>query len=89
MIVGHLYKLGPDEILQRFVFEHERPIILIESHASITVGHYAGKETVRKILQVGLWCTTMHAADQYYCRNCDVYQRMGKPSRRDEVPLVT
>ena len=27
LIAGHLYKLGPDEILRHYVFKHERPII--------------------------------------------------------------
>jgi hypothetical protein len=45
LIVGQLYKMGPDEILRRCVMEVERPLILEEAHEGITGGHYAGKET--------------------------------------------
>ena len=88
MIAGQLYKLGPAEILQRCALEHERPIILSEAHARIVGGHYGGKETMHNILQEGLWWPTMHADAHDYCHSYDVYQRMGKPSRRDEMPLV-
>jgi hypothetical protein len=45
LIVGQLYKMGPDEILRRCVMEAERPLILVESHEGIAGGHYAGKAT--------------------------------------------
>ena len=35
MIAGKLYKLGPYEILQRYVLDHERSMILTEAHAGI------------------------------------------------------
>ena len=41
LIAGHLYKLGPDEIPQLCVLEHERTMILSEAHASVARGHYA------------------------------------------------
>jgi hypothetical protein len=50
LIVGQLYKMGPDEILRRCVMEAEQPLILAESHEGITGGHYAGKETAQKVL---------------------------------------
>ena len=45
MIVGKLYKLGPNEILRRYVLNHERSMILIEAHVGIVGGHYSGKPT--------------------------------------------
>ena len=45
IIVGQLYKLGPDDILRRYVLNHERPLILLEAHASIVGGHYSKKPT--------------------------------------------
>jgi hypothetical protein len=35
LIVGHLYKMGADNILRRCVLEHERPRILVEAHEGI------------------------------------------------------
>ena len=43
MIVGQLYKLGPDEVLRRYVLDYERPLILAEAHVGIAGGHYSGK----------------------------------------------
>jgi hypothetical protein len=83
LIVGQLYKMGPDEILRRFVMEEELPLILIESHEGITGGHYAGKATTQKVLRASLWWPTLHKDAKDYARACDVWQRVGRPSRRD------
>jgi transposase InsO family protein len=88
LIDGHLYKMGPDEILRRCVMEVERLLILAESHEGIAGGHYAGKETTQKVLRAGLWWPTLHRDAKDYYRACDVCQRVGKPSRRDEMPLA-
>ena len=50
-------------------------------------GHYAGKPTAQKVLTAGLWWPTVHKDAKEFCRICDVCQRIGKPSRRDEMPL--
>jgi hypothetical protein len=60
LIDGQLYKMGLDEILRRCVMEVERPLILAEVHEGITGGHYARKETMQKILRVGLWWPILH-----------------------------
>ena len=60
LIASQLYKLGPNEILQVYVLEHERQQILSEAHAGIAGGHYAGKPTAQKILTAGLWWPTLH-----------------------------
>jgi len=57
LILGHLYKMGLDEILWRYVPEHERKIILIEAHSGVVGGHYVGKAIVQKFLREGLWPT--------------------------------
>jgi hypothetical protein len=60
LIVGQLYKMGPNEMLIRCVMEEERPLILTESHEGITEGNYVGKETTQKVLRAGLWWPTLH-----------------------------
>jgi hypothetical protein len=87
LIVGNLYKLGADGILRWCVLEHERSIILEEAHDGIVGGHYAGREMTQNILCVGLWWPTLHKYAKEYCQSCDVCQRVGKPSRRDEMLL--
>ena len=80
--------MGPDKILRRCVLEHEKPLILAEAHAGEVGGHFSGKATAQKILMAGLWWPTIHKDAKEYCRSCDIYQRIGRPSRRDEIPLV-
>jgi hypothetical protein len=50
LIAGNLYKLGTHGILRCCVLEHERSIILEESHNGIVGGHYAGKATTQNNL---------------------------------------
>jgi len=88
LLAGQLYKMGPDEILRICVMEEERPMILVEAHEVIAGGHYTGKATTQKVSRVGLWWPTLHRDAKDYCRSCDVCQRVGKPSRRDEIPLA-
>lgn len=73
MIVGHLYKMGPDEILGRYVPEHERNSILVEAHGGVAGGHYTGKSTMQNILRAGLWWPTLHKDSNDYCSACDVF----------------
>ena len=87
VIAGHLYKMGNDEILRRYVPEFERSQILAEAHGGAAGGHYAGCATAQKILRAGLWWPTLHQDSKAYCKACDICQRTGKPSRRDEMPL--
>jgi hypothetical protein len=54
LIAGHLYKMGAYNILRRCVLEHEIHRILVEGHEGIAGGHYAGQDTVQKVL-----CRTM------------------------------
>jgi hypothetical protein len=87
MIEGHLYKMGIHSFLQRYVLEHKRTRVLEEAHEGIAGGNYAGKATVQKVLQAGLWWSMIHRDSKEYCQKCDVCQRVGKPNRKDEVPL--
>ena len=87
LIVGHLYKLGEDNILRICVIKHERSIIIAEAHEGIVGGHYTGKTTAHKVLHVGLWWPTIHKNSKEYCQKCDVFQSIENPSRRDEMPL--
>jgi len=50
VIVGHLYKMGSDEVLHRYVLDYERHSILVEAHGGVSREHYAGRENVQKIL---------------------------------------
>jgi hypothetical protein len=68
--------------------EAERPLLLTEAHEGIGGGNYGGKETTDKFLRAGLWWPTLHRDAKDYSKACDVCQRVGKPSRRDEIPIA-
>eukprot|EP00253_Pinus_taeda_P001954 PITA_01954 len=87
MIVGHLYKMGNDEILRRYVPKFERGQILLEAHGEVAGRHYAGRTTAQKILHAGLWWPTLHQDSKAYCQAYEVCQWTGKPSWRDEMQL--
>jgi hypothetical protein len=87
LIARNLYKLGADGILRRCILEHKRKTILEEAHDEIVGGHYTGKATTQNILCVVLWWPTLFKDVKEYSQSCDVCQRVGKPSRHDEVTL--
>lgn len=88
LIVGQLYKLGPDWILRRCVPKHERQMILVEADGSTTGGHYARKVIVQKILRAVLWWPKLHKDAKEYYRAYVVCQLIYNTSRKDEMPLV-
>ena len=63
-------------------------MILAEAHDGVAGGHYVGNDTTQKILRAYMWWPTLHRYVNEYCQSCVVCQRIGKPSRRDEIPLV-
>jgi hypothetical protein len=79
--------MGLDNILRCYVLNHEQPDILWECHNGFARGHVRGKETARNILQEGLWWPTMFKYAKEYAQACNVCQRVGNPSHRDELPL--
>lgn len=87
VIVGHLYRMGNYEILRRYVPGFERGQILAEAHEGAAGGHCVGHVITQKILHVGLWWPTLHQDSKANCKACDICQRIGKPSQRDEMQL--
>lgn len=67
--------MGLDEVLCKYVLEHERHNILTEAHGGVTGGNYAGKSTAQNILRAGLWWPTVHKEAKDICQACDVCQR--------------
>jgi hypothetical protein len=88
LIAGHLYKLGADGIMRRYVMENERSMVLAEAHEGIVAGHYAGKGTTQKVVCTRLWFPIVHKDAKEEFHTYDVCQRVGKPSRMDEIPLI-
>ena len=54
LLVGHLYKMGMNEVMHIYVSDYERQSILTEAHGGVVGGHYARRETTQKILRARL-----------------------------------
>jgi len=78
--------MGSNEILRWYVLNSERNIILVEAHGGAARGHYAGKGTTQKILRARLWWPMLHKDSKAYYKACDACQRIGRTSRRNELP---
>jgi hypothetical protein len=89
LIAGHIYKMGTNSILRRYVLENERPRFLAEAHEGLAGGHYVGKSTTQKVLYVGLWWAMIHRDSKEYCQVCNAYQRVGKPNREGQDAITT
>jgi hypothetical protein len=81
LIAWKLYKFGVDSILSRCVLYHERQDILWECHNGVVGFHVGGNVIAQKFLQDGLWWAMLFKYAKTYDRFCNIYQRVGKPSR--------
>eukprot|EP00253_Pinus_taeda_P014337 PITA_14337 len=84
-IVGHLYKMSLDEIMQRYVPKFEWNNILPEAYGGDVGGHYVGKAKTQNILRAGLWWPTLHKDFKNYCQ----IQPLGKKTGAWYIITVT
>ncbi|KAL3687533.1 hypothetical protein R1sor_013842 [Riccia sorocarpa] len=84
---GILFKLGPDEILRLCLEDFETRRVIESLHTEAAGGHYALKNTVKKIMDAGYWWPTMFKDSYEYIKACDPCQRMGKPTATTQWPL--
>lgn len=61
--------------------------VLKEAHDGLAGGHMGPDATARKVLLAGLWWPTLHTDAQEWVIGCDTCQRVGKPLKRDFMPL--
>lgn len=86
-IIGHLYEMGVDQILQQCFPGHQKQDVLWECHSGVASGHMSRKATTRNFLQEEIqWPTHFRDAKKYF-QECDVFQCMGNPSHWDEIPF--
>ncbi|GKD40059.1 reverse transcriptase domain-containing protein [Tanacetum coccineum] len=82
----YLFKICPDGMIRRGVYNSETRKILDECHNGPTGGHYGPSTTAKKVFDDGFYCPTIFKEAHTLVQNCDVCQRSGSPSRRDEIP---
>jgi hypothetical protein len=63
-------------------------MIFSDAHEGVVGGHYAWNKTTHNIVFTRLWWPTLHKDAKEFCKTCDVYQRIGKHSKREKMSLV-
>jgi len=84
---GDLVYTGYDMIIRRCVRNDEIIDILKSCHDEPCGGHFATKRTAFKILNLGYYWPFIFKDSKKYVKSCDSYQRMGRPTATDEMPL--
>ncbi|OAE21540.1 hypothetical protein AXG93_2085s1050 [Marchantia polymorpha subsp. ruderalis] len=83
-----LFKKMADKRLCRCLEESEVPRVVNAMHTKDVGGHYATRNTVTKIVNVGYWWPTMFKDVLEYIRRCDSCQRTGRPTPTTRWPLT-
>nr|GEZ39119.1 reverse transcriptase domain-containing protein [Tanacetum cinerariifolium] len=82
------YTMAEKEMLAvvRCVSGQEAIEILKACHFGPTGGHHGPNYTARKVFDSGFYWPTIYRDAQNLVKNCDVCQRQGKISQKDEMP---
>nr|GEW19564.1 reverse transcriptase domain-containing protein [Tanacetum cinerariifolium] len=82
----YLFKIYADQVIRRCVSGQEVVDILKAYHSGPTGGHHGPNYTARKVFDLGFYWPTIYRDAQNLVKSCDVYQRQGKISQKDEMP---
>nr|GEY06030.1 reverse transcriptase domain-containing protein [Tanacetum cinerariifolium] len=82
----YLFKIYADQIIRRCVAGQEAIDILKACHSGPTGGHHAPNYTARKVFDSGFYWLIIYCDAQNFVKNCDVCQRQGKITQKDEMP---
>nr|GEW82377.1 reverse transcriptase domain-containing protein [Tanacetum cinerariifolium] len=81
-----LFKIYTDQVIRRCVHSQEAIDILKACHYGPTGGHHGPNYTAKKVFDLGFYWPTIYRDAKDLVKNCDVCQRQGKISQRDEMP---
>ncbi|GJY41882.1 reverse transcriptase domain-containing protein [Tanacetum coccineum] len=81
-----LFKICADQVIRRCVHGKEALDILEACHNRPTGGHYSANYTAKKIFDSGIYWPTIYKDAHDFVTRCDICQRQGKISQRDEMP---
>nr|GEW86602.1 DNA-directed DNA polymerase [Tanacetum cinerariifolium] len=81
-----LFKIYADQVTRRCVHDQEAIEILKACHYRPTRGHHGPNYTAKKVFESGFYWLTIYRDAQDLVKTCDVCQRQGKISQRDEMP---
>nr|GEX76611.1 retrovirus-related Pol polyprotein from transposon 17.6 [Tanacetum cinerariifolium] len=80
-----LFKICDNQVIKRYVSGQEAIEILNDCDYGPTGGHYGPNYTAKKVFDSGFYWPTIYHDAQDLFKNCDVCQRQGKISQRDEM----
>ncbi|GKD77807.1 reverse transcriptase domain-containing protein, partial [Tanacetum coccineum] len=81
-----LFKICADQVIRRCVHSKEALDILESCHNRPTGGHHGANLTAKKVFDAGFFWPTIYKDAHELVKNCDLCQRQGKISQRDEMP---
>ncbi|GJS72014.1 reverse transcriptase domain-containing protein [Tanacetum coccineum] len=81
-----LCKICADQVIRRCVSGQEAFDILKACHNGPTGGHYGANYTAKKVFDSGFYWPTIYKDAHDFVTRCDICQRQGKISQRDEMP---
>ncbi|GJV92127.1 reverse transcriptase domain-containing protein [Tanacetum coccineum] len=82
----YLFRICADQIIRRCVHGQEANDILKACHEGLTGGHHSANLTARKVFDAGFFWPTIYRDAHTMIKSCDMCQRQGKNSQRDEMP---
>nr|GEX45561.1 reverse transcriptase domain-containing protein [Tanacetum cinerariifolium] len=82
----YLFKICADQIIRRCVAGQEAIDILKACHSGPTGGHHKPNYTARKMFDSGFYWPTIYRDAQNFVKKCDICQRQGKITQKDEMP---
>nr|GEY48458.1 reverse transcriptase domain-containing protein [Tanacetum cinerariifolium] len=82
----YLFKFCANQVIRRYVSGQDAIEILKACHYGPTGGHHGPNYTAKKVFDLGFYWPTIYRDAQDLVKNCDVCQRQGKISLRDEMP---
>nr|GEY28813.1 reverse transcriptase domain-containing protein [Tanacetum cinerariifolium] len=82
----YLFWICADQIIRRCVHNHKAYNILKACHEGPTGGHHSSNFTAKKVFDAGFFWLTVYKDAYNLIKSCDIFQRQGKISQRDEMP---
>eukprot|EP00253_Pinus_taeda_P013267 PITA_13267 len=86
-IGGYLFHTGANMQIRRCVRQDEIFDILKACHDQPCGGHFVDRRTAHKVLHTGYYWPTIFKDAKKFVQACDSWQRAGRPSHSDEMPL--
>nr|GFA03736.1 reverse transcriptase domain-containing protein [Tanacetum cinerariifolium] len=82
----YLFRICSDQIIRRCVHGQEAFDILKACHEGPHRGHHGANLTAKKVFDAGFFWPTIYRDAHTKIKSCDMCQKQGKISQRDEMP---